>query len=124
MEFDYAAFIGYDGSSRTTRVQLHDQAVHFAKACLHADRVEIVGWTWRGRFKRTILLEHVAQVAWQVVRLPLASLVLHLQTGEVVGLRTREAAKWRHFINYNLDRLREMVQTTVQMPTFTLAQAA
>lgn len=66
-------------------------ALFYARAQLYADRLELSGWSLRGRYRRCIAAEQVLQVDV----LSDDGLLLWLSTGETLRLRIREASRWK-----------------------------
>ncbi|MEM6327216.1 MAG: hypothetical protein AAF791_08870 [Bacteroidota bacterium] len=66
----------------------------FPRAVLHEDRIELVGWQWRGRYRLRIPLGAVLRADVT----PTGRLVLWLQTGEALRLRVPDALAWQQAI--------------------------
>lgn len=88
------------------RCQLPDRPLWFGWASLYKDRVCIGGWTWRGRYRRTIPLERVIEVE----RRPAGegpNLILHLEGNRVVPLALGpDAVRWDAKLHDLLDQHR------------------
>lgn len=65
---------------------------------LFADRLELKGWNWVGRYRRVIYLEHVRQVVWLEGQ-ENCNLELRLADGEIVELWMRRAGQWKAAID-------------------------
>lgn len=86
----------------STRFRLPDRTLWFGRARLFKGCVELMGWTLRGRYRRTIPLERVECAEWwtdsgHVSRK--VNFALHLQGGETVALYLEKAAgHWKYEI--------------------------
>ena len=75
----------------STRCHLPRRSLWFGRACLYEDRICIRGWTWRGRYRRTIPLERIATIKWWAV-LDDVNFLLHLDDGRAVPLQLANGA--------------------------------
>ena len=73
------------------RCTLPDRTLWFGQASLYEDRIHIKGWTWRGRYRRKILVEDIDEVEWRP-RPEKPNLLLSLHDGEVVRLRLHKGS--------------------------------
>lgn len=78
----------------TDRFVFQSPSLAFARARLHADRIELSGWLLGGRYLCRIPLERVLQVDAANDR----SLVIWLSTGETLRIRIRRALRWKREI--------------------------
>lgn len=76
---------------RTGPFQFRDPALWFARVRLHADRLDLRGWHWHGRYLRTLPLRQILQVDAAGAN----GLVIWLTSGEIVRLRVRQARRWK-----------------------------
>lgn len=80
----------------STRCTLPGQLLWFGRAELYADCIRLVGWTWSGRYQRTIDLDRVDRVRWWAVREDVNFLV-HLENGRGLPLQLHQhAGLWNH----------------------------
>lgn len=86
----------------STRCTLPGLLLWFGRAELYPRCIRLVGWTWSGRFERTISLDRIERVRWWAVREDV-NFLLHLADGRGVALQLyRNAGLWNHELH---DRL-------------------
>lgn len=86
------------------RCDLSTRTLWLGRALLYEDRVRIQGWTWDGRYRRTIPLERVREVEWRPVPEGV-NLILHLDEGRSVPLSFPQGAGlWNAKLHDLLDR--------------------
>ena len=88
------------------RFQYADRRLLLARARLLADRVELDGWGWRGRHRRTVPLEELVRVDWIPERSDGVNLGLHLRGGGALQLRIAGAGLWKYEIESRVEHLR------------------
>jgi hypothetical protein len=71
--------------------QFTQPALWWGRAVLYRDRLELCGWTLRGRYRRAIALMHIRHV--DVLATDVAG--LWCVGGETLRLRLRDAASWK-----------------------------
>lgn len=82
------------GSSKTTltgRFAFHSPALLFARAVLSPTHLTLIGWTWRGRYRRQIAITRILHVDARQAD----ELILWLFDGETVRLRLNQAHRWK-----------------------------
>ena len=47
------------------RCTLPDRSLWFGRASLYEDRITIQGWTWQGRYRRSIIVDRIDEVDWR-----------------------------------------------------------
>jgi hypothetical protein len=67
----------------------------FPRMTLHRDRLELAGWSWRGRYRRQIAVARILQVDVTST----GRLLLWLSSGETLRLRVRNADAWKQAID-------------------------
>jgi hypothetical protein len=78
----------------STRCKLPGRNLWFSRASLHEDRIELSGWTWKGRFSRSIRLDRIDRFQWWAV-IDDVNFLLHLEDGVAVPLHLlRSAGTW------------------------------
>jgi hypothetical protein len=88
-------------SRAADRVLLVGRAKFFAsravygRARLNFDRVIVSGWTWRGRFERTIYLKSVIDVEWWTLTSDGPNLALMTNNGQCVAFWVKSPGVWR-----------------------------
>lgn len=88
----------------STRCRLPDRTLWFGRARLFEDRIELSGWTLRGRYGRTVALADVEEVEWWTGE-EKVNFALHLKEGRSVPLHLRQAAgTWKFEVQERLDR--------------------
>jgi hypothetical protein len=73
------------------RCTLPNRTLWFGRATLHEQHVRIRGWTWRGRYRKEIAVDEIAEVDWRP-RPERANLILHLKDERTFRLRLRKGA--------------------------------
>ncbi len=73
------------------RCSLPDRTLWFGQASLYEDRINVRGWTWRGRYERTVEVDTIDEVEWRP-QPERPNLLLHLTDGSTVFLRLRKGA--------------------------------
>lgn len=90
-------------STLSARFRFPDRTLWLGRAQLHYDRVELTGWSWSGRFARTIPLSDVEKVEWWTGS-PSVNFALHLEGGETVALHLKKAAgRWKFAVDSRLE---------------------
>ena len=84
--------------SLTSRFAFRDPALLLARATLDEDHLTLTGWTWRGRYRRRILLRRILHVDAQA-----DDLILWLFDGETLRLRINRSAAWKAALNAAAD---------------------
>lgn len=85
------------------RCTLPDCTLWFGRATLYEDRVSIRGWTWRGRYRRTVAVEDIDEIEWRP-RPTKPNLILSLENGDTLRLRLRKGARlWNAKLHDLLD---------------------
>ena len=82
-----------------------DERWFFGKAHLFEDRVEFSGWTWRGRQKRIIALENIAEVRWRSSVHKVDNFVLVLHDEEPFRFWIKGPGLWKFEIESRADNL-------------------
>lgn len=85
-----------------SRFRYADVRLFFAVARLYGDRIELAGWRWSGRHRRTLPLDRIVRVHWLPERSDGINLILHLNggedSGETLGLHIKGAGLWKYQI--------------------------
>ena len=68
----------------------------FGKARLFADRIELMGWSRSGHHFRCIPLARLVEMDYHSLADD-SNLTLHLDDGEEIAIRVKEAHRWREF---------------------------
>jgi len=68
------------------RCTLPDRSLWFGRASLYEDRITIQGWTWQGRYRRSIIVDRIDEVDWRP-KPEGPNLRLRLEDESVVRLR-------------------------------------
>lgn len=68
------------------RCTLPDRSLWFGRASLYEDRITIQGWTWQGRYRRSIIVDRIDEVDWRP-KPEGPNLRLRLEDGSVVRFR-------------------------------------
>jgi len=80
----------------STRCSIPGLLLWFGRAELYADRVRLVGWTWNGRYHRSIALDRIDRVRWWAVREDV-NFLIHLEDGAGLPLQLHQkAGLWNH----------------------------
>lgn len=87
------------GTLLSNSFAFYTPVLFFARARLYADRLELTGWSLRGRYRHTLAIDQVLQVDMLDKR----GLLLWLSTGETLRLRIREAARWKAAIEVQVN---------------------
>lgn len=74
---------------RTAAFTLEDRQLFWAKARLYADRLELTGWSFSGRYRRSISLEQIKEAEPAD-----GHLLLHLTTGSPLRLGMAAPKQW------------------------------
>ncbi len=89
---------------RSVRFRFPSRRVWFGRARLFEDRVQLTGWTLKGRYRRTIPLTRVGRAEWWS-NAEGTNFALHLNDGSTCALRLRRgAADWKFEIDALLGR--------------------
>ncbi len=81
-----------------SRFAFRNPALLLAQATLEEDHLTLTGWTWRGRYRRRILLRRILHVDAQA-----DDLILWLFDGETLRLRINRSAAWKAALNAAAD---------------------
>ena len=84
-----------------SRFAFRDPSLWWARAYLEAEHLVLTGWTWRGRYRRAILLSQILHVDARGED----ELVLWLLKGEGVRLRVPQAVRWKAGIEARAEKL-------------------
>ncbi len=86
---------------RAARCHVRGLALLGGRATLYADRIEVTGWMWRGRFHRVVSLSSLVEVSWEP-RTHRRTLRLVLVGGETLPLVLRHAGQWKYLLHQRL----------------------
>lgn len=78
----------------TSRCRYANRRLFFGRARLYRDRVVLAGWTWTGRYTRTIALADVQRIRW-FSESSGPNFVFYLRDGEAVRLRLQAGGLWK-----------------------------
>ena len=82
---------------RTSRVSFQQPALWWPRLHLYPDRLELTGWRWFERYRRTLPVRDILQVdASDEV------LVVWLSDGRALRLAVDDAARWREAVDAQL----------------------
>ncbi|HET6568799.1 MAG TPA: hypothetical protein VFG50_12605 [Rhodothermales bacterium] len=76
------------------RFRLVDRTIFRGLARLFGDRIELEGWTWTGRFRRSIALARIAEMNYHPLDAT-GNLSLVIDEGTELNLVVEDAHRWR-----------------------------
>jgi len=82
----------------SNRFSVPGRALWLGRAKLFEDRIELKGWTLRGRFSRHIPLQRVARVEWWTGS-PFCNLEFLLDDASTFGMKIEGAGRWKFAID-------------------------
>ena len=85
--------------SLVSRFAFRDPSLWWARARLEAEHLVLTGWTWRGRYRRSIAFSRILHVDVRGQD----ELVLWLVDGEVLRLRLPRARRWKTGIEARME---------------------
>lgn len=87
----------------SARFHLPETRIFFPKAKLYADRIELRGWSAKGRYARTIALAEVEDTKWWFGRSDI-NFALYLKSGEDLLMHLRGAGNWKYTLDEIMQR--------------------
>ncbi len=90
---------------RTSRFQLPDRKLLFARARLYEDRLELSGFGLRGRYRRTLRLDEVCSVEWWSGAGKEPNLALQLHDGRSLAVWVPGPGLWKFAVEEHMPRL-------------------
>ena len=97
----------------TSRFRYADHRFFFGRARLYADRIGLMGFSWRGFHRRTILLRDVVRVSWRTDSERAANVTIYLHQDHPIRLFISGAGLWKHQID---ERLGNRLGVTEDLP--------
>lgn len=80
-----------------TRYRDYMGRVFFGEMTLYENRLELRGWSWRGRMERVWSLREIRAVEW--LRKPEANLVFRLYDGSRYYVKAKGVGVWWHVLD-------------------------
>ncbi len=92
----------------SSRFRSLDRGVFLGRARLYPDRIVLSGLTWKGRYRRTVMLDEVARIKWWTGEQNTVNLALYLRNDEAVKMWVAGSGLWKYQVEACMGRRAEL----------------